>query len=186
MNKAERYTRYAMVVFTTMAVLLLGASMVSAEHGVLPQEETEPVTVIETNLNESIEETTEEVTEEPEPEAEQKEEEIIYEEETEDYGSCDDVVAEDEEPIDLETEWCETYEDETSEHECNTWINESEFDNGMHVWECEECGATEFWEWFDEELDDFDPDDHECTEFTPIDEDGYYYCVECEAGYFEE
>lgn len=183
MNKTERYTRYALVIFVVIAVLLLGTSMVSAEHGKLPQDETEPVA--ETTEEVYSEEATEEVVEEPEAEQTEEEIKIIYEEESEDYGYCEDVVEDTEEP---ETEWAEPSENEesTEEHECNTWINETEFDNGMHVWECEECGSTELWEWFDEELDDFDPDDHECTEFTTIDEDGYYYCVECEAGYFEE
>ena len=82
-----------------------------------------------------------------------------------------------------ENETVELTEEDPSEHECCTWINESEFEDGLHVWECEECGETEFWEWFDE---DEEPEDHKCTEFTQIDEEGYYYCLECGAGYFEE
>ena len=180
MHKPKRLDRVIAIILTTAIILglTLGLPCFGAYGGVMLRE-TE--TVEETVPPVTIEETTEAETDVIETEEYFEETAKYFEEDEEDFGYVDEeyeIEEETEELTDEETEEYPTY----TEHECNSFIQIGEED-GCEVVQCEECGETEYWDCTP--IEDVD-EECECLELSEVDEEGYAYCLECGAGYYQE
>lgn len=187
--KPEYKVRCAVVCLAIIMILMLLASFCAGMD--LKESKPEKIATVTQEIEVESSEVVESVETIPEPtkKAHQDDNEYLEEEsESEAERVKIDFVTSDEyeEPEETMQE-TEQENMQEADHECCDFYEEEyteELGWACYKHVCVDCGETEYFEWadesdFEDETEESEHTDDDCSEFTDVDEDGYFYCLEC-------